>query len=74
MAKTADRIITALVDHHPATLTDKEIAAALQLPAPSVRRTRSRLEDSQMVVYSGRRDGASTFTAAPYLLNAQQPN
>lgn len=40
---TPDRIID-LLDRHPEGLTDTEIAHILNLPKPSVRRTRSQLE------------------------------
>lgn len=69
--KTADRIIATLVDHSPTPLTDNEIACILSLPAPSVRRTRSQLEDSGMIFYAGPRGKAATFAPASFLLESR---
>lgn len=66
---TADRIIATLVNHYPAALTDNEIAAVLDLPAPSVRRTRSRLEDAQQIWFHSMKGKASSFRPAPHLLD-----
>lgn len=65
----ADRIL-GLLEGHPAGLTDNEIAALLTLPAPSVRRTRSQLEDQGRVFFL-RMDGkASLFsTTEPAFLS-----
>lgn len=47
---TADKIID-LLDRHPEGLTDNQIATHLNLPQASVRRTRSKLEDSFQVFF-----------------------
>lgn len=78
MAKTADRIISTLVAHHPYPMTDNEIAGALGLPTPSVRRTRSQLQDNGMVfphVITGvGRYAAMSFKAADYLTAGPTPH
>lgn len=71
--KTADRIISFLVEHNPTAMSDGQIAAGLSLPTPSVRRTRSKLEDSGMLVWDNTLAGVNRFRAASYLVAARQP-
>ena len=57
---TADKIID-LLDRHPKGLSDMEIAMHLNLPAASVRRTRSQLETQQRVFFVRMERRASLF-------------